>query len=152
MEIFRIDKNMDKEKAEILLTEITKLEEETFGKGAWDQKYFKEILGNTFDFFLIALNKGEFAGYGVIRCLEDADILTIAVKEEIRGQGFGRLIMNEMLSCARKAGSRLIFLEVRSGNIPAKNLYNSMGFETILTRKGYYVDPIDDALVMRYIC
>ena len=40
-------------------------------------------------------------------------------------------------------------LEVRVSNAPARSLYERLGFQVIGTRKEYYDDPVEDALVMR---
>ena len=45
--------------------------------------------------------------------------------------------------------SNEIFLEVRSNNIAAINLYKKVGFDIVGMRKGMYKDPIDDAIIMQ---
>ena len=42
-----------------------------------------------------------------------------------------------------------IFLEVRESNTPAIALYESLGFEKIGVRKGYYDKPKEDAVIYR---
>ena len=42
----------------------------------------------------------------------------------------------------------LVFLEVRPTNAEALRLYESLGFQVIGRRKGYYFDTGEDALVM----
>ena len=46
--------------------------------------------------------------------------------------------MHAMLDHARNAGVELVFLEVRPSNRVAIALYESMGFERIGLRPGYY--------------
>ena len=41
-----------------------------------------------------------------------------------------------------------IILEVREGNVAARNLYDSLGFTQIGVRKRYYEDSREDAIVM----
>jgi ribosomal-protein-alanine N-acetyltransferase len=59
--------------------------------------------------------------------------------------------MEQLMDTARGHGVEFLFLEVRPSNAPAIRLYESLGFEGIALRRGYY--PADqgreDALVMR---
>lgn len=135
-----------------IFAQIVKLEEDIFGDNSWDKDFLRGILKNDFDCIIVALESGKVCGYGIIRCLEDADILNVAVDERKRNQGIGRSILDEMIKCARKNNCRSIFLEVRSQNLPARCLYETTGFEIIGLRKEYYSTPDDDAYVMRYIC
>ena len=43
---------------------------------------------------------------------------------------------------------KYITLEVRVSNIPAIKLYEKYGFKSLGTRKGYYQDNNEDALIM----
>jgi ribosomal protein S18 acetylase RimI-like enzyme len=42
-----------------------------------------------------------------------------------------------------------MFLEVRQSNSGARNLYTRLGFLPVGVRRGYYIRPVEDALVMR---
>lgn len=152
MEIIRLDKDIEDAKLSDILIRIAKLEEETFGEGSWDLDYFREILNNDFDLFYVVFNYQKVCAYGIIRALLDADILSIAVREDMRRKGLGHNLLKKMLLGAFKHGSRRVFLEVRSRNIPAIKLYDGIGFELVGIRKGYYSSPNDDALLMRYTC
>ena len=44
--------------------------------------------------------------------------------------------------------AKYITLEVRVGNKPAIRLYEKYGFKSLGTRKGYYQDNNEDALIM----
>ncbi|OGO06584.1 MAG: hypothetical protein A2Y73_04695 [Chloroflexi bacterium RBG_13_56_8] len=43
----------------------------------------------------------------------------------------------------------MVTLEVRAGNFTAQNLYLKYGFSFVGTRKGYYSDNREDALLMK---
>jgi ribosomal-protein-alanine N-acetyltransferase len=49
----------------------------------------------------------------------------------------------------RAAGILEIILEVRASNRPALAFYRSAGFGQAGLRRAYYVDPIEDAVLMR---
>lgn len=58
----------------------------------------------------------------------DAHILSIAVDESCRGQGIARRLMEEAFVYFETREAALIRLEVRPDNLPARHLYESMGF------------------------
>ncbi len=82
----------------------------------------------------------------------EAEILSIAVHGANRGRGLGRLLMDEALRRLYRDRVDSCFLEVDRDNRAAVALYESLGFETVGERKGYYhrLDgPAGTALVMR---
>jgi len=81
------------------------------------------------------------------RVADEAEILTLAVESEARGQGLGRALVVELLARLRADGARRISLEVRSSNAVALELYRSLGFAPAGTRTCYYRDG-EDALVL----
>jgi ribosomal-protein-alanine acetyltransferase len=81
------------------------------------------------------------------RITDEAEILTLAVDKDSRGQGFGRALVVALLARFRDAGVGRVTLEVRSSNDAACALYRSLGFETAGERASYYRDG-EDALVL----
>ena len=53
--------------------------------------------------------------------------------------------MNDLKASLYALGAEVIFLEVRSRNVPAVSLYESLGYKKIGTRPKYYID--DDAVI-----
>ena len=80
--------------------------------------------------------------------LDEADLLFIFIKDEYKGKGYSKVLLNNSLEYLKEKGIKSIFLEVRSKNIIARNLYTKIGFIEISTRKNYYND--DDAIIMKY--
>lgn len=74
------------------------------------------------------------------------EIHTIGVDPEYQGRGIGRRMMTDLLDFAGPDG--VIFLEVRTDNLPAIALYESLGFVQIGLRKRYYRNGAD-AYTMR---
>jgi len=54
----------------------------------------------------------------------------------------------QVLDQIRKAGAKLITLEVRLSNLAARSLYNKLGFDVFGIKENYYNDPREDALIM----
>jgi ribosomal-protein-alanine N-acetyltransferase len=78
----------------------------------------------------------------------EAHISTIAVHPDFRGRGLGELLLANMLQRAMHLNGEYSVLEVRAGNATAQALYNKYEFRVVGTRKGYYRDDGEDALLM----
>lgn len=78
-------------------------------------------------------------------CIDHIDILSIAVKPKHRRSGIAKLLFKHLEN--KNTESLPYFLEVRASNISAINLYESLNFKNISSRKNYYKDPIEDALI-----
>ncbi|MCA9782031.1 MAG: ribosomal protein S18-alanine N-acetyltransferase [Calditrichaeota bacterium] len=70
--------------------------------------------------------------------LDDAELHSIAVDPEERGQGLGRRLLRVFCEQARARGARHLFLEVRSENAVALGLYRSEGFVRLRELPDYY--------------
>ena len=119
---------------------------------AWDEERFRGLLGE--DRFLGA---GAFGPSGLCAYLTaysvagELEIVNVAVAPSFRGQGLGKALLRFFLDQARKRGAGRAVLEVRSGNAPARALYNGCGFVQVGVRKKYYVDSGEDALVLEWV-
>ena len=76
---------------------------------------------------------------------DEHEILFIGVDPAHRRQGIAQKLLKDQLAASRGTW----FLEVRESNIPAINLYLSMGFVATGRRPNYYSDPDETAIVMR---
>ncbi len=76
-----------------------------------------------------------------------ADILTIYTAPQSRCQGLAGLLLEALFAQARSRFCHQVALEVRAGNAAAIALYQRHGFAQIGTRRAYYRNPDEDALV-----
>ncbi len=115
----------------------------------WSQRSFENELEHKYGIFLVGLIQGEVSAYGGVWILVDeAHVTNVVVKSEFRGQGIGRKLMIELLTRARSKGAVCATLEVRATNSAAIHLYEELGFVQSTTRKQYYPDNKEDAVVM----
>jgi len=84
------------------------------------------------------------------RVLDETTLLHLAVDAAHQGRGHARWALQNWLTDLARSGQTRCLLEVRSGNRVAIRLYESLGFEDIGRRKGYYASPdgAEDARVM----
>ena len=146
--------DQDAARTEAVLDRIAGIDEMLFKSNPWGRKSFADSVQNEFDLLLAAEEEetGEILGYGLLRSFDDAELIRIAVVPEARRRGIAGRMLSVMTDHAGKCGASGIFLEVRSSNTPAIGLYRSAGFKEEGVRKGYYHDPKEDALIMRYSC
>jgi len=88
-----------------------------------------------------------FAGMWLV--LDEGQVANVAVAPAWRQKGLGRQLMEQLILRCMALGGRSLSLEVRESNLPARNLYDSLGFRTVGLRKGYYTQPAEDAVLMQ---
>lgn len=79
---------------------------------------------------------------------DEAHLANVAVREAHRQQGVGELLLISIIRLAIERDARFITLEVRSTNKAAQALYRKYGFVEVGTRRGYYTDNREDAVLM----
>lgn len=79
----------------------------------------------------------------------EAELLKLAVSTRMRRNGYGQEMLAFLEQYLRQRECETLFLEVRSENFPALNLYRKNGFFEIGRRCAYYTNPVDDAVVLQ---
>jgi ribosomal-protein-alanine N-acetyltransferase len=79
---------------------------------------------------------------------DELHVNNIGVRFEERRRGLGGVLLALALDAAAEQGATLAVLEVRAGNLAAQALYRRSGFAVVGTRRNYYRQPPEDALVM----
>ena len=117
----------------------------------WSQGIFRDCLKVRYCCRVVEWKKS-IAGYGIMSLgADEAHILNVCVRSDLRRHGLGRLMLTHLLGEADKRDVHTAFLEVRPSNKGAIALYVSAGFECIGTRKNYYQanEGREDAWVFR---
>jgi ribosomal-protein-alanine N-acetyltransferase len=107
----------------------------------------KNDLESTNTIYLVLLDNESIIGYiGLEPLVDHADITGIAVLNEYRKKGLASYLLNTAIEKCREINLDNIFLEVRTSNLPAINLYKKLGFKKISIRNNYYSNG-EDALI-----
>jgi ribosomal-protein-alanine N-acetyltransferase len=97
---------------------------------------------------LVVIYHDEIIGYVVPWFVADEmQIANIAIHEDFRRRGLARQIIAYLCEVAQRRGCRVAHLEVRRSNTAARQLYESLGFQTTGVRRHYYGSG-EDALLM----
>jgi ribosomal-protein-alanine N-acetyltransferase len=117
---------------------------------AWPPNAFvNELRDNKLAYYFVGRLDGRIVAYGGIWViLEDSHVTTIAVHPDVRGQRLGEELLVHLLDEAIDRGASWVTLEVRETNDVAQRLYRKYGFTVVSTRRGYYSDNNESALVM----
>lgn len=132
---------------------ILPLERQTFADPWTRRMYLSDLTGNplaTYRVIRTAEDDGlpPILGWGGFWLLiDEAHIATIASHPNYRGCGLGQWLMVALLDVAKERGARFATLEVRASNLPARKLYDKLGFEVAGSRRKYYRDG-EDGLIM----
>jgi ribosomal-protein-alanine N-acetyltransferase len=100
---------------------------------------------------LVAANPetGALEGFIVASLLQpQAELEIIAVDAPCQRRGVGRRLFGALAEELGRQGVREVLLEVRASNRTALGFYRSLGFAESGRRRGYYADPVEDAVLM----
>jgi [ribosomal protein S18]-alanine N-acetyltransferase len=114
---------------------------------AWSLGMFVLELSKPSGICLAAIRESKLVGYLI--CARYADVwhlMNIAVDPAARGQGVGKAPPEEVVDRACEDASYT--LEVRPSNATAIALYERFGFRSAGTRRRYYHDTGEDAVIM----
>lgn len=92
---------------------------------------------------------GTIVGYIAFRIIiDEMHIILVAVHPEWRRRSIARHMLEHAIAQARNAACRKATLEVRASNVAAQRLYFQLGFAPVGTRRRYYRQPAEDALIL----
>ncbi|NPV59694.1 MAG: ribosomal protein S18-alanine N-acetyltransferase [Actinobacteria bacterium] len=130
------------------LAEVMELERRAFAS-PWTRDMYLRELEKPEGCYIIARQEGELAGYGgTLLILDEAHVMTLAVREDRRRRGIGARLLLELVRRSEEKGARFLTLEVRKSNLAAIELYGRFGFQIMGERKHYYLDNLENALIM----
>ena len=117
----------------------------------WTDATFRGLLRRAdADLFVAETAEGALAGYAVAwSVLDQGELGNVAVAPEWRHRGIAHHLLDAVIRRANERGVKELFLEVRVSNSTARQLYLSYGFRDVGRRRNYYMEPVEDALVMR---
>ena len=133
------------------LPAVLEIERRSFAQ-PWSRAFFEKELATPFARLVVtveeAVPRPQVIGYTCRwRVTDEVHLLNVAVHPERRGLGHGRALVAAVVAEAEAARARVVYLEVRAGNVIARRLYRHLGFKDLGVRRGYY-GPGQDAIVM----
>jgi len=124
--------------------------------------FFKMLLSEYPKAFLVAQLGDKLVGYVMCRIeispstfppyriARIGHIVSLAVEKDYRRMGIGEALMVNVMKCMREYYNvDEYILEVRVSNMPARKLYEKLGFRTVRILPAYYHDGEDGLLMAR---
>jgi len=87
-----------------------------------------------------------FAGIWVMA--DEAHVTNIAVRKRYQRRGLGKRLLLALMDLSNQLNASFMTLEVRTSNTAAQSLYKKFGFRNVGTRRCYYLDNREDAVLM----
>ncbi len=141
------EKTLNIRKAELKDIESIVTIEESNASNPWLMSTFNAELTNHLSNFFVAEYDDCICGFIIFWIIgTEAELHNISVAPEFKSQGIAIRLMEHMDSRVEPE-CETIFLEVRASNAPAIALYNKLGFINNGSRKNYYRNPTEDALL-----
>ena len=116
----------------------------------WSEATVSSEMKSGFSDFFGAFCEDKLAGYiGGRTICGETEIFNVAVSPKFRRNGIAKALIEKFIEAVREKETQVIFLEVRTSNLGAINLYEKAGFVFCGIRKDYYTNPKENAILMR---
>lgn len=116
----------------------------------WSQTTFASNQGDRYLNLKLEAD-GQLAGFAITQIvLDEATLFNIAIHPQWQRRGFGRALLEALITELETRGVVTLWLEVRASNRAALALYEEMGFNEVTLRRNYYpsANGREDAIVM----
>jgi ribosomal-protein-alanine N-acetyltransferase len=128
---------------------VSQIERASFSTVWPSDAFYNELQTNKVAHYFVGCIGDRIVAYGGIWVImEDSHVTTLAVDPDFRGKRLGETMLLYLIDQAVARGAAWMTLEVRESNSVAQQLYRKYGFTTVTTRRGYYSDDNESALVM----
>lgn len=133
------------------LEAVCAIEKSAYGH-PWSRKHFADSLASGYPAIMLLGEAGAqelvwpqredgrvLLGYVVaMPGVDEVHLLNITVSPRHQRQGWARCLLDGLVLWSRGQRALWLWLEVRAGNVPARGLYDSYGFQAMGLRKNYY--------------
>lgn len=133
------------------LGEVVAIERRAYGH-PWTRGNFSDSLKSGYQAQLLCAGETLLGYFVAMQGVDEVHLLNITVDPQYQGQGWGRVMLDALALWARAQGAQWLWLEVRTSNARAQQVYLRYGYRRVGERRNYY--PADhgreDAIVMSF--
>ncbi len=134
------------------LAEVEAIEQRAY-RTPWSRSMFASELAKSTSICLGAVEGERLVGYVINSRYVDAwHVMNVAVDPDYQRRRIATRLLERLFELTANDGRRGYTLEVRISNVDAIRLYEKLGFERRGTRRAYYTDNREDALIMWRDC
>jgi len=126
------------------------IEQQAPGAAHWTAEQYKKLVGS--GVVLVAEDAaeetGKLCGFICAKAVAgEWEIENVVVAAAFLRRGIANELVRELIDRAAGEAASAILLEVRESNLPGRRLYEKHGFREVGRRRGYYRDPVEDAIL-----
>ena len=117
----------------------------------WSRRNFTDALASGYQAQLLMAGDDLLGYFVAMSGVDEVHLLNITVAPAYQRQGWAMVMLDALAIWARGQRAGWLWLEVRSGNLRALQIYEAHGFRRVGLRKAYYPAghcQREDALVM----
>lgn len=132
------------------LEAVLRVEQQAYAH-PWSRANFIDALKSGYQAQLLMAEDTLLGYFIAMKGVDEMHLLNITVAPAYQRQGWARVMLEALTLWARGQGADWLWLEVRVGNVRARQVYESHGYRPVGQRKNYYPDTNgqrEDALVM----
>ena len=118
----------------------------------WTRGNFADSLRSGYHAQMLVAGDTVLGYYVAMLGVDEVHLLNITVDPPWQGQGWGRIMLDALALWARAQGAQWLWLEVRTSNTRAQQVYDRYGYRRVGERRNYYPAEHgrEDAIVMSY--
>jgi ribosomal-protein-alanine N-acetyltransferase len=133
------------------LDEVVAIERRAYSH-PWTRGNFSDSLRSGYQAQLLCAGDVVLGYFVAMLGVDEVHLLNITVDPRYQGQGWGRVLLDALAIWARGQRAQWLWLEVRTGNARAQQVYQRYGYRRVGERKNYYPAEggREDAIVMSY--
>jgi ribosomal-protein-alanine N-acetyltransferase len=136
---------------EATLDEVVALERAAYAH-PWTRGNFADSLRSGYQAQLLRAGTTLIGYFVAMKGVDEVHLLNITVAPACQAQGWGRVMLDALAIWARGQGAQWLWLEVRTSNVRAQQVYLRYGYRRVGERKNYYPAEggREDAIVMSH--
>ena len=128
---------------------ILALEQRAASAAHWSEDEYERLLRT--GLVLVAERAGQVAGFICAKAAAgEWEIENIVIATEFMRQGIAGRLLRALIEYIAPGTASRILLEVRESNHAARRLYEKHGFREVGSRRNYYNNPSEDAILYEH--
>ena len=118
----------------------------------WTRGNFADSLRSGYHAQLLCAGDAVIGYFVAMLGVDEVHLLNLTVEPTYQGQGWGRVMLDALALWSRGRGAQWLWLEVRTSNARAQQVYQRYGFRRVGERRNYYPahQGREDAIVMSF--
>lgn len=132
------------------LPEVLVIEQSAYDH-PWSRTNFRDALSAGYEARLLSADHTLLGYFVAMKGVDEVHLLNITVAPAFQRQGWARLMLDALAIWARGQCAQWLWLEARTSNLRAMQVYERHGFRRVGQRKAYYPashGQREDAIVM----